>query len=130
VASDHRLTPELLFFERAVGVGLKPADTGKFAELLEVVRWAPSASNKQPWRLVRSGADWHLYLERTPGYGQGALSSRLKMADLQRVDMGIAMCHLQLAAREQGLSGRWSMEKPSLDSIPLDWEYVATWLSD
>ena len=34
------------------------------------------------------------------------------MADLQRVDMGIAMCHFELAARERGLAGRWVVEQP------------------
>ena len=39
---------------------------------LEAVRMAPSATNKQPWRIVRRGGDWHFYLQRTKGYGKGS----------------------------------------------------------
>ena len=78
-----------------------------FAAVLEGVRMAPSASNKQPWRIVRRGGDWHFYLQRTKGYGKGsALFAVLRLADLQRVDLGIALCHFELAARELGLDGR------------------------
>ena len=38
--------------------------------VLEMVRRGPSASNKQPWRVVRAGERWHLYLQRTRGYGR------------------------------------------------------------
>ena len=86
--------------------------------MLEVVRWAPSASNKQPWRVVRGRKRWHFYLARTKGYGKGLLTSLVKLADLQRVDMGIAMCHFELAAREAGIEGRWVTDRP-LPRTPL-----------
>ena len=74
---------------------------------------APSASNKQPWRVVRRGDDWHFYLQRTKGYGKGsALFAVLRLADLQRVDLGIALCHFELAARELGLAGEWVLDEP------------------
>jgi hypothetical protein len=61
---------------------------------------APSATNKQPWRIVRDGAAWHFYLRRTKGYGKGsALFTVLRIADLQRVDLGIAIRHFELVAR-------------------------------
>jgi len=125
--SEHRMAPALLFFEKLPRGRLQPVRANEFSDVLETVRRAPSASNKQPWHLVRSGADWHFYLHRTQGYGQGAIASLIKMADLQRVDMGIAMCHFDLAARERGLSGRWSVEEPNLDVASRDWEYTATW---
>ena len=111
--SDRRLSSEQLFFDEKLGQPLAPADGAGYAEVLEAVRWAPSASNKQPWRVVRSGGGWHFYLQRTQGYGKrkGVLSL-LKLADLQRVDMGIAMCHFELVARERGLAGRWVVEQP------------------
>jgi hypothetical protein len=126
--SDHRLPPEKLFFE-AHGDALELSSAGDYAEVLEAVRWAPSASNKQPWRLVRSGDAWHFYLERTRGYSKGALSSLIKMADLQRVDIGIAMCHFELAARERQSGGRWVVEPPRQDAASAKWEYTATWIS-
>lgn len=112
--SDRRLSFEELFFDQELGQALAPADAGAYAAVLDAVRWAPSASNKQPWRVVRSSGGWHFYLQRTQGYGKrkGVLSL-LKLADLQRVDMGIAMCHFELVARERGLAGRWVVEPPA-----------------
>ena len=96
---------------------------------------APSASNKQPWRVVRRGADWHFYLQRTKGYGKGSpLFAVLRLADLQRVDLGIALCHFELTARESGLTGGWVFDGPSAASVGADAaapgarvEYSATW---
>ena len=48
------------------------ASAGRYATALEAVRMAPSATNKQPWRIVRDGGDWHFYLQRTKGYGKGS----------------------------------------------------------
>jgi hypothetical protein len=126
--SDRRLPPGQLFSEGGPGYPLDLSRAVEYADVLEVVRWAPSASNKQPWRLVRSGETWRFYLERTKGYGKGAVSSLIKMADLQRVDMGIAMCHFELAARERALTGRWVIEQPQLDDTSAGLEYAASWV--
>jgi nitroreductase len=91
---------------------------------------APSASNKQPWRIVRRGRDWHFYLQRTKGYGKGsAIFVMLRLADLQRVDLGIAMCHFELAARELGLEGAWALDEPAVGPLGRGVEYTATWRS-
>ena len=95
------------------------------------MRLAPSASNKQPWRIVRrrKGEAWELRLQRTPGYGKGSLTFRLlRLADLQRVDMGIAMCHFELAAREAGLPGRWVPGRASPGVAGAVPEHVVTWV--
>ena len=36
----------------------------------------------------------------------------MKAADLQRVDMGIAMCHFELSANEAGHNGQWTIADP------------------
>jgi nitroreductase len=111
--SNFRRPPEELFFDADFCAPLSPADAGAYAGPLEMVRWAPSASNRQPWRIVRTPTGWHFFLARTKGYGKGTLLfSVLRLADLQRVDMGIAMCHFELAAREAGLAGGWVIEDP------------------
>ncbi len=93
--SDHRrLSMGKLFFEDSFSTPLTKEKAGAYMQPLEMVRRAPSASNKQPWRIVRITDRWHFYLQRTKGYGKGTLMYRiLRLADLQRVDMGIAMCH-------------------------------------
>ena len=126
--ANFRLPPEELFFDAAFGVPLSQAGAGAFAGALEMVRWAPSASNRQPWRIVRTAAGWHFYLARTKGYGKGTLIfTVLRIADLQRVDMGIAMCHFELAAREAGLHGAWVADDPEIMPPPSGAEYTATW---
>jgi Putative TM nitroreductase len=110
------------------GTARTDGDAETFAAVLEGVRMAPSASNKQPWRIVRRGADWHFYLQRTKGYGKGSPVFRLlRLTDLQRVDLGIALCHFELAAREAGLSGEWMLDEPDIGPLPPGMHYTATW---
>jgi nitroreductase len=126
--SNFRRPPEELFFDAAFHTPLPLADAGAYAVALELVRWAPSASNRQPWRIVRTPTGWHFFLARTKGYGRGTvLFALLRLADLQRVDMGIAMCHFELAAREAGLAGGWVIEDPGIAPPHTGVEYTATW---
>jgi hypothetical protein len=126
---SRRLPSSELFFEGRFGAPLALGDAGAYAPALEAVRMAPSATNKQPWRLVRSGASWHFYLHRSKHYGKGsALFTVLRLADLQRVDLGIALCHFELVARERGLDGSWLASDPGIPLPGKDVEYVATWV--
>ncbi len=130
LSANRRLPKEQLFFVDSFGSPLTTGAAGAYAQPLEMVRWAPSASNKQPWRIVRIGDAWHFYLQRTKGYGKGTLLfSLLRLADLQRVDMGIAMCHFELAARSLRLRGRWIVEAPKL-IIPDNTEYTVSWINE
>jgi hypothetical protein len=118
-----------LFFDRQFGVPLAPEDAGQYAIPLEMVRLGPSASNKQPWRIVRDGSAWHFYLGRTPGYREGFFQVLLNLVDLQRMDMGIAMCHFELTAREAGLKGEWVVKEPEIEKPDRLTEYTVSWNS-
>ena len=128
IGAERRLPAEQLFFEGSPATQMPPDTADGATRVLEVVRWAPSASNKQPWRVVRDGTNWHFYLARTPGYRGGVLKSLVKLADLQRVDIGIAMCHFELAAREAGLGGHWAVAQPGIDVSAAGWEYEVSWI--
>lgn len=106
VEGDRRLPWSELFFDAEPGKPLSKDAAGDHEDALEMVRLAPSASNHQPWRVVRNGARWDFYMKRTSGYRE---RNRMLFGvdDLQRVDMGIAMCHFELSCRELGLSGAW-----------------------
>lgn len=123
--SKHRKAWAELFFDGALGRPLSRQQAGAWAPVLELVRLAPSASNKQPWRIVReAGPDpcWHFLLQRTPGY-------RLPLVpDLQRVDMGIALCHFELGAREAGLGGGYEVAPPTLGQLPSGTSYLCSWV--
>jgi len=124
---DRRLAWDKLFFEGDYGTPLSREATDGYATALEMLRKAPSASNKQPWRVVKDGKRWHFFLQRTPGYREGRLVRLTTVADLQRIDMGIAMCHFELTAREVGREGRWVVEKPEIEGVNEMSEYTVSW---
>lgn len=127
-AGGSRRKPwQALFHDEEFGRSLAPEETGPWVTALEMVRLAPSASNRQPWRVVRAGRSWHFYIRRTPGYPPGISRVLMGIEDLQRVDSGIAMCHFELAAREAGLGGRWVVNQPGLALPDEHTEYSATW---
>jgi nitroreductase len=126
VQAKSRLPVEDIFFSGDFARPLTKDGAGLFTDVLDAVRWAPSASNKQPWRIMRDDGGWHFYLERTKGYGKGSLLfAFLRLADLQRVDLGIAMCHFELAARAVGLTGAWFVAEPTINAGGR--AYIATW---
>jgi len=70
--SERRLPPEKLFFDERPDTPLDPASDGHLAGIVEAVRWAPSASNKQPWRLIRGDGAWPLLPGAHQGLRQGS----------------------------------------------------------
>lgn len=129
--SDSRQPRGNLFFQKRFGVPLLPEQADAYAVPLEMVRLGPSASNKQPWRIIKDGNAWHFYLRRTPGYGRGSLTfGLLRLADLQRVDMGIAMSHFQLTASELGLKGQWVIQEPEIEKPDRLTEYTVSWVEE
>jgi nitroreductase len=127
--AERRLSWERLFFDSRFGVPLSRGMAGDYATALEMVRLAPSASNKQPWRIIKDAHVWHFYLQRTPGYREGMLVRLFTVADLQRIDMGIAMCHFELMARDHGLDGRWEINPPAIEKSDEFTEYTVSWVS-
>jgi nitroreductase len=112
-----------LFFDGGFATPLPAEGAGPYREALEMVRLAPSASNRQPWRLLRRDGAFHFYLSRTPGYG------RVAGNDLQRLDIGIAMTHFQLTLTEGGVSGGWVRRAPAPEP-PADTEYIVSWAAE
>jgi hypothetical protein len=64
-------------------------------DLLEPVRLAPSASNTQTWLLAGSSREILLYRKKAK-FIKGAIYGKFN-----RIDMGIALCHLWLAIEQQ-----------------------------
>jgi len=118
--SDNRKAFDELFFSQTFSQPLTEKEKSTYGFFLEMVRLAPSASNKQPWRIVLIGNVFHFYLKRTPNY-----NSKLLQSDLQRVDIGIAMAHLDLALSEKKLVHGWYVQNPGLETEDLT-EYIAS----
>ncbi|HOI24821.1 MAG TPA: nitroreductase family protein [Caldisericia bacterium] len=113
-----------LFFKDMSLNPLNPTEAGAYEQALELLRLAPSASNKQPWRIVKDGSSYHFFMQ------ENKMTTKAVGFPLQRVDMGIAMCHFELGARELGLKGSWVDMK--LDSFIIQkapCSYLITWQS-
>jgi hypothetical protein len=126
----HRLAWDQLFFDREFGSPLTKDTAGAYETPLEMVRIGPSASNKQPWRIVRKDDVWHLYIERTPGYREWWIARLMNVDDMQRLDAGVAMCHFELAANELGMAGEWLVKEPGIEKPNERTEYIASWVGE
>ena len=109
-----------LFFDGSFDRPLAEETAGDFLEPLKAVQRAPSAINRQPWRVVRDGRSAHFYVKHAFG-----LSSKAT-GDLQKIDLGIAIAHFALAAEAVGLPLRFSIADPGL-AAPSDHEYIASY---
>jgi len=121
IKADERLPFEELFFDASFGTPLTKEKAGKFAEPLEMVRLAPSAVNKQPWRVVAANNSAHFYLKRNLGS-----SHEDNKPDMQKVDLGIALCHFAVTAKENNLSIEFTQNDPKLITNS-EFEYIASY---
>ena len=119
IRADERIPFERLFFAGSFESPLTMEQAGRLTVPLELVRRGPSASNKQPWRAVVCGSTVHFYLQRTAGY------IREGIPDMQLIDMGIALCHFDLAAKELGLDPQFLEADPGLPAG--DAVYIASY---
>ncbi|MDF2673147.1 MAG: nitroreductase [Clostridiales bacterium] len=121
--SDNRKTWNELFYNGNFETSLDEKSAGSYSLALEMVRLAPSASNKQPWRILKQDNYYHFYMEATKGYGK-ALGF-----NIQKIDMGIAMCHFEMTLVEAGIEGHWEYEYYRQFSVSDEnIEYIASWL--
>lgn len=117
--SDERVPFGSLFFANDFDHALSESEAGIWKTPLEMVRKAPSATNKQPWRAVVQDGGVHFFEQKTRGYAKDGV-------DIQKVDLGIAICHFEIAAQETGCTGRIVQEDPEIFA-PEGCDYIATW---
>lgn len=115
VKADLRKSSDVLFFSDDFNKTIQHDD------VLEGVRLAPSASNKQPWRIVVKGDFYHLYLEEDKKYNN-ALPIKV-----QYLDMGIAMYHLEYMLSDRGISGKWIIENPNIQVPNENFIYIISY---
>jgi nitroreductase len=119
--SDDRKPWSDIFFANDFATPLTRPQAGKYSEALENLRLAPSASNKQPWRiLLDTGKNtFHFYLSRAFGY------NLLRGVSLQDIDLGIAMSHFEITMQELGLNGKWQVDTNAPKETSL--AYIVSW---
>lgn len=121
VKADSRLQFGSLFFDGSFDHPLAQSGAGSLLDTLEAVRLAPSAVNKQPWRVVVCGDKAHFYEKRSKGFVDKS------GWDLQKIDLGIALCHFELAALESGYNVSFIIDDPALRH-PEDMQYIASFV--
>jgi len=121
IGAKKRKPSQELFFDVNSSTPLDLTTIGEYADILEAVRLGPSASNKQPWCVIRDKeGNYHLYLNENEAY-----NNAIPEIKIQNIDMGIAMCHFELVAKELSINGKWIKSKTSIDSGKLI--YIAMW---
>ncbi len=101
-----------LFFENDLNNPLTENAAGAFLTPLEMVRLAPSANNKQEWRVLHEDKALHFYKKPYPLF--------------DAIDMGIALCHFELSCKELGIGGNFEQLKDYLPDDKI--EYVISWI--
>ena len=122
--SDKRKPWSKLFFTDNFSTPLTQKKAGIYARALENIRLAPSASNKQPWRVLYEANQnvFHFFIAR-------ALSYKLMgVVSLQDIDLGIAMSHFALTLEELGIKGKWLVNSTVPNEKTLD--YIASWQAE
>ncbi|MCT8138282.1 nitroreductase family protein [Anaerobacillus sp. CMMVII] len=123
--ADNKKAWHELFFKSNFENPVSKEDVGDFAVPIEMVRLGPSASNKQPWRIIFSEDknEFYFYLAHTPNYNKLGF-------DMQLIDIGIAMCHFELACKETKLDGRWTISDPGHKPQNEHTEYIISWVAN
>ena len=112
VGADNRMPAEKLFFDGSFDTPLSGNKQQEIADLIELVRWAPSAVNKQPWRIVHeTDTLYHFFEKKDKGYVNDSTG------DLQKIDVGIALCHFVMGLEEQGKTAAVAVSDPGI-SVP------------
>ncbi|MDK2813703.1 MAG: hypothetical protein PWQ08_958 [Clostridiales bacterium] len=120
--SNQRKNWSELFFKGNFNTPLTEADAGEYAFPLEMLRLAPSATNKQPWRIVQSNDAYHFYAEIDSG------SSEENPVAIQRVDVGIGANHFHLTALEKNISGKFEKLADVEIAAPKNLRYLFSWV--
>ena len=115
---------EDICFDGELGSPLNYFKVGGYYPALEAVRLAPSARNRQPWRIVFQDGVFHFYKAEVPA---GMFAPQF---DMTEIDMGIAMCHFHYAAENEGFSGKFRVKDPGLAPGEEQADYVASWVPE
>ena len=113
--SDTRLEISEIAFDEEYGKRFDTTRNRELADILEMGRWAPSAVNKQPWRIVVSGKNAHFYKKPVS----------IESAELQRIDIGIAMYHFACGLEAYGKDYSVTVKDPQ-KAVPQGVEYIAS----
>ncbi len=118
--SDKRKPWEEIFFQDSFGKALSRIEANEYVKPLEMLRLAPSATNAQPWRVVKKQDSYHFFETH-----KSNASEDDKM--IKKVDLGIALSHFHQTALEQGSAGHFEKLADTKIDIPQNTNYIISW---
>ena len=89
-------------------------------ELLEPARLAPSAMNRQQWFFTGNASTIHAYRAKS------SFLTAFMFEKMSKVSMGIAICHLWIAAKHFGKEVEFICDKEAQNNPPAGHYYVIT----
>ena len=119
IRADSRMLSKKFVFDEVPDWPLEYEQKTQIGDLIEMVRWAPSAVNRQPWRIIVKDNLYHFYEKKERGFVKEATG------DLQKIDVGIALCHFVAGLNERGIWPEIVIDDPKI-KIPEDMEYIAS----
>lgn len=122
VKAKVRKSWDEIFYKGDFNTPINHEGIGEYNKVLEMVRVSPSAGNNQPWRILKEANQdiFHFFVKYS---NSKRLSAYNKFV---RVDIGIAVCHFDLTAREIGVKGKWDFSIPDI-SHPNELKYTISW---
>lgn len=115
--SDQRKSWKDIFFKDNFFNPLTEQDAGEYASALEMLRLAPSATNAQPWRVIKKGNVFHFYETHNA-------KAKPEEKLIKRVDVGIGLSHFHQTVLENGLSGKFETLSQDNIDIPENTNYI------
>jgi hypothetical protein len=46
------------------------------------------------------------------------------------IDIGIGMFHFELTLNETEIKGSWKLQKPEIQDVPKNYDYIITWCEE
>lgn len=98
-------------------------DANEEDELIETARLAPSATNSQPWFFRIDNSRIHAYCIKSN------FIKAIVYKKMNQIDMGIAICHLWIAAKHCDNDLKFTIDKEAAENPPEGYYYITSLIS-
>ena len=122
LGSKKRKEWDKLFFLEDFSKSLTKEDAGRYADALDMLRLAPSATNAQPWAVVKEGDKFHFFCNY-----KNSINNDIKK--IKHLDLGIALSHFHQTAMSDGLNGKLEVADIDFD-VPENMHYIITYMAE
>lgn len=121
LGSKKRKEWDKLFFLDDFSKSLTKEDAGRYTDALDMLRLAPSATNAQPWAVVKEGDKFHFFCNYKN-------STNNDVKKIKHLDLGIALSHFHQTAMSDGLNGKLEVTDIDFD-VPENMHYIITYIA-